>query len=149
MNSNLKVGSNNAGLFVGNTEILGGYDVYISDAFFDDNFIGPCIVVCNETDNTKSFDVFEDWTSDIDREFCFTIETPAKTVKFFDVMTVDYSLELITKDNIVCDYYTNNYYYNEEQREVIHAEKNFHFNAGDIVMRSYRGYPIIVLRIKS
>jgi hypothetical protein len=27
MNSNLKVGSNNAGLFVGNTEILGGGDM--------------------------------------------------------------------------------------------------------------------------
>lgn len=150
MNSNLKVGSNNAGLFVGNTEILGGgYDVYIGDAFFDDSNTGPCIVVCNETDNTKSFDVFRDWMSDIDKEFCFTIETPAKTVKFFDVMTVDNNMELITKDNIVCDYYTNSYYYNEEQYEVIHAEKNSHFNAGDIVMRSYRSYPIIVLRIKS
>lgn len=86
--------------------------------------------------------------SDTDREFCFTIETPAKTVKFFDVALVDYNMELIAKDNIVCDYYTNSYYYNEEQYEVIHAEKNSHFNAGDIVMRSYRSYPIIVLRIK-
>lgn len=28
MNSNLKVGSNNAGLFIGNTEILGGGTEY-------------------------------------------------------------------------------------------------------------------------
>lgn len=37
MDSNLKVGSNNAGLFIGNTEILrGGVTVNYEDGFFND-----------------------------------------------------------------------------------------------------------------
>ena len=35
MDSNLKVGSNNAGLFIGNTEILGGVTVNYEDGFFE------------------------------------------------------------------------------------------------------------------
>lgn len=51
-NSNLRVGSAGAGLFVGSTEILGGVSNII-----DNNYTAPCkIVVINASD--KVFDGF-------------------------------------------------------------------------------------------
>lgn len=58
MDSNLKVGSNNAGLFVGNVEILGGVqNITIGNS-------GNLIIVINRSNVTKriSFDYREDIT---------------------------------------------------------------------------------------
>lgn len=58
MDSNLKVGSNNAGLFVGNTEILGGVQNITIGSY------GNLIIVINRSNVTKriSFDYREDIT---------------------------------------------------------------------------------------
>lgn len=56
MDSNLKVGSNNAGLFVGNTEILGGgVTVNYEDGFFNDP--GSACIIVNNSQETKSFNI--------------------------------------------------------------------------------------------
>lgn len=55
MNSNLKVGSNNAGLFVGNVEILGGVTVNYEDGFFNDP--GSACIIVNTSQETKSFTI--------------------------------------------------------------------------------------------
>lgn len=56
MNSNLKVGSNNAGLFIGNTEILGGgVTVNYEDGFFNDP--GSACIIVNNSQETKSFNI--------------------------------------------------------------------------------------------
>lgn len=56
MDSNLKVGSNNAGLFIGNTEILGGgVTVNYEDGFFNDN--GSVCIIINNSQEAKSFEV--------------------------------------------------------------------------------------------
>ena len=58
MDSNLKVGSNNVGLFVGNTEILGGVQNITIGSY------GNLIIVINRSNVTKriSFDYREDIT---------------------------------------------------------------------------------------
>lgn len=56
MDSNLKVGSNNAGLFIGNTEILGGgVTVNYEDGFFNDP--GSACIIVNNSQETKSFNI--------------------------------------------------------------------------------------------
>lgn len=57
MDSNLKVGSNNAGLFIGNTEILGGEGVTVNyeDGFFNDP--GSACIIVNNSQETKSFNI--------------------------------------------------------------------------------------------
>lgn len=56
MDSNLKVGSNNVGLFVGNTEILGGgVTVNYEDGFFNDP--GSACIIVNTSQKTKSFTI--------------------------------------------------------------------------------------------
>ena len=55
MDSNLKVGSNNAGLFIGNTEILGGVTVNYEDGFF--NAPGSACIIVNNSQETKSFNI--------------------------------------------------------------------------------------------
>lgn len=56
MDSNLKVGSNNAGLFIGNTEILrGGNTVNYEDGFFNDP--GSACIIVNNSQETKSFNI--------------------------------------------------------------------------------------------
>ena len=56
MDSNLKVGSNNAGLFIGNTEILGGgVTVNYEDGFFYDP--GSACIIVNNSQETKSFNI--------------------------------------------------------------------------------------------
>ena len=56
MDSNLKVGSNNAGLFIGNTEILGGgVTVNYEDGFFNDP--GSACIIVNNSQETKSFSI--------------------------------------------------------------------------------------------
>lgn len=55
MDSNLKVGSNNAGLFIGNTEILGGVTVNYKDGFFNDP--GSACIIVNNSQETKSFNI--------------------------------------------------------------------------------------------
>lgn len=55
MDSNLKVGSNNAGLFVGNIEILGGITVDYEDGFFNDN--GSACIIINNSQETKFLEV--------------------------------------------------------------------------------------------
>lgn len=57
MDSNLKVGSNNAGLFIGNTEILGGRGVTVNyeDGFFNDP--GSACIIVNNSQETKSFNI--------------------------------------------------------------------------------------------
>lgn len=55
MDSNLKVGSNNAGLFIGNTEILGGVTVNYEDGFLSDP--GSACIIVNNSQETKSFNI--------------------------------------------------------------------------------------------
>lgn len=55
MDSNLKVGSNNAGLFIGNTEILGGVTVNYEDGSFNDP--GSACIIVNNSQETKSFNI--------------------------------------------------------------------------------------------
>lgn len=56
MDSNLKVGSNNAGLFIGNTEILRGeVTVNYEDGFFNDP--GSACIIVNNSQETKSFNI--------------------------------------------------------------------------------------------
>lgn len=56
MDSNLKVGSNNAGLFIGNTEILrGGVTVNYEDGFFNDP--GSACIIVNASQKIKSFTI--------------------------------------------------------------------------------------------
>lgn len=55
MDSNLKVGSNNAGLFIGNTEILRGGTVNYEDGFFNDP--GSACIIVNNSQETKSFNI--------------------------------------------------------------------------------------------
>lgn len=55
MDSNLKVGSNNAGLFIGNAEILGGVTVNYEDGFFNDP--GSACIIVNNSQETKSFNI--------------------------------------------------------------------------------------------
>lgn len=56
MDSNLKVGSNNAGLFVGNIEILGGgVTVDYENGFFNDN--GSACIIINNSQETKFLEV--------------------------------------------------------------------------------------------
>lgn len=55
-NSNLRVGSAGAGLFVGSTEILGGgVTVSYEDGFFND--AGSACIIINNSQETKSFSI--------------------------------------------------------------------------------------------
>lgn len=75
-NSNLRVGSAGAGLFVGSTEILGGVSNII-----DNNYTAPCkVVIINASD--KTLNAYFKFTNDDD--IPFSLEPNGVLYKSFD-----------------------------------------------------------------
>lgn len=75
-NSNLRVGSAGAGLFVGSTEILGGVSNII-----DNNYTAPCkVVIINTSD--KTLNAYFKFTNDDD--IPFSLEPNGVLYKSFD-----------------------------------------------------------------
>ena len=89
-NSNLRVGSAGAGLFVGSTEILGGVSNII-----DNNYTAPCkVVVINNSDKTlNAYFYFINGDDDIP----FSLEPNGVLYKSFDAYKDTY---LRLSDNI-------------------------------------------------